>query len=565
MARGVTLSKLCATIPLMKNRIYVIGHRNPDTDSIVSSIAYAHLKRAQGMESCIPVRAGKLTPQTDYILKRFGFEAPLFVGDLIPRVENYLSPVPSPLPSSTPLWEALESLSRSPFKLLPIVDGDGRYLSSLHYNVFARNLLKKVNPRRKTVTPTSLELLQKTLQAQPILLYRSDEFFNAQMVVAASEFSTFRSHLGALNPESTLVITGDRKDIQKHAVEAGVRALIITGGTLLDKEIREEAERKRVSVLISPCDTASTSLLTIYSTPVRVMGDESLTPLKGSDYIRDIRDSLLDSPPRSLPVVDDEGHIQGILSQSSLIGDPNIQLILVDHNELSQAVEGVENFHILEILDHHRLAPLTTRTPVTFINKPVGATSTIISGLFQEGRIPLRREMASLLLTGILADTLVLRSATTTESDRAAAEYLAQLADLEIETLGSEVMSAASVVCQKPVPEIIGMDFKRYTVKGRSLSVSQVEVTSPLEIMDRRGEILEELERIRHREGFLLSALMVSNITALSSHLFVAGDESFLRTIGYPRDGQGAFFLKEVLSRKKQLMPYLIELVERFS
>jgi manganese-dependent inorganic pyrophosphatase len=255
--------------------------------------------------------------------------------------------------------------------------------------------------------------------------------------------------------------------------------------------------------------------------------------------------------------------VAGVLSQSDLMREPDIDLILLDHNELSQAVEGAEHYRILEIIDHHRLGSLRTTAPITFINKPVGATSTIIAGLYQDFRVPMRKEIAALLLAGILSDTILLRSATTTETDRRTAEYLSTLTDLPLDAFGKEIMAAASLVARRPVDEILALDMKHFGEGKGAFTVSQVEVTSMAEILDRRDEILEGLARQQARTGNLFPALMVTDITELDSTLFVQGDPVFLARIRYPKVDENVFLLKGILSRKKQLVPCLTELIRK--
>jgi len=236
---------------------------------------------------------------------------------------------------------------------------------------------------------------------------------------------------------------------------------------------------------------------------------------------------------------------------------------MVDHNEFSQAVEGIENYRILEVIDHHRLGSFSTRYPITFINRVVGSTSTIVAGMFREQRVPLPKPVASILLCGILSDTLILKSATTTEVDREMAEYLANLADLEVEEIGRDIMGSASVVASRPAAEIIRLDLKEYKSSGKRLSVSQVEVSDTAEIMERRAEIAAGLAALRREGDYYLSALMVTDITELTSLLLIDADKECLSLIGYPKAEAGVYVLKDILSRKKQLMPALFELVDK--
>jgi len=401
----------------------------------------------------------------------------------------------------------------------------------------------------------------KTLGAQPVTTFEEDTVFQAQIAVAAYEFDAFREHIGAMPPANTIVLVGNREDVQDCVIERKVRVLIVTGGKPIRRELKQKASANGVSILISPYDTSTSSWLALYSSPVGCTGDRSLEPVKEGDYIGAVRERLLASVSRSVPVVDAAGCVAGVLSQSDLMREADTELILVDHNELSQAVDGAGHYRILEIIDHHRLGNMHTSTPITFLNRPVGATSTIIAGLYQDCRVPMRKEIASILLAGILSDTVILRSATTTDTDRRTAEYLSTLTDLPIDEFGREIMAAASMVARRPVDEILALDRKHFGEGKGAFTVSQVEVTSMAEILDRRDEILEGLARQQARTGNLFTALMVTDITELDSTLFVQGDPVFLARIRYPKMDENVFLLKGVLSRKKQLVPCLTELI----
>ncbi len=547
-----------------EKKVYVIGHRNPDTDSIVSAAAYAAFKQAQGMSNCRAARAGKPTPQAEYIFNRFGVTLPEFLSDLVPKVAHHYNGDIDTISEDTSLWEAMDRLERNRTRVLPVVDARGRYHSLLHYSAFAQKVLKMINPKQKTMIQTSIDLLSTVLHTQALVVHEPTVVKKSPVIVAAAEYGTFTEHLAAHIPENTLVIAGDREDIQRHSIERGVRALIVTNGTTLAKGLREEAERRGVSILISPYDTASTSLLIIYSMPVTSMSNTVVQPVNRNDTARKVAPLLADAPGKTLPVVDDDGALLGVISEGDLYREPNVEVIMVDHNEISQAIEGIENYRILEIIDHHRIGTMSTRNPITFINKPVGATSTIVTTLYQEYRIPIRPEIAAILLCGILADTLVLQSATTTDIDRSTAEYLANITNLDLEALGKDLMTAASNIAGRTASELIDQDLKDYEEAGFSFSVSQIEVEDPHGILSRKAEFVEELDRRRAKGGHLFSALLVTDITALSSLLLVAAERNFEQAVALPKQEESVFVLRDVVSRKKQLMPILSELVEKY-
>lgn len=547
----------------MQNVIYVIGHKNPDTDSVVAAAAYAALKRALGFPHAVAARAGAVNPQTEYIFHRFGVPLPEFIPDLVPKVEYYLGEAPACVKESMPLWEALAVMEKSGRQVLPIVDEEGKYKALLHYSAFAQNILTKINPRKKAVIPTSLGHLIDTIKAQPLVVFDRDKVFNARMVVAALSTEKFYDYIHVEPADNKIVLVGDREEAQRIAVQAGAKAVIITNGILPSKEIKELAEARKVSLLTSPYDTSSTSLLVLYSAPVITVADDGIAPLGRRDWIKTAKHALAASPSRAVPVVDDENRVVGLITEGDLIKDPNVEVIMVDHNEFSQAVEGIDHYRILEVIDHHRLGSFSTPYPITFINKVVGSTSTIVASMFRETRTPLSRQMASILLCGILSDTLVLRSATATEVDRDVADYLASITDLDIEEVGRDIMTSASEAIRLPIDKMVRVDRKEYESAGKRLSVSQIELTSTSEIMDRAQEVLAGLASLRAETGTYVAALMATDITRLQSVLFLDAAPDFHSYVSFPTPQKGIYLLKDVLSRKKQLMPALFEMVEK--
>ena len=547
-----------------EKRVYVFGHRNPDTDCMAAAAAYAALKRSQGMANCHAARAGKASPQTEYAFNRFQTPLPEFIPDLLPKVGYYYNPAGLTLDQGMSVWDAMSMLQTSESAALPVVDGEGRYKSLLHYRFFAQNILKVSNPRRKTVIQTSLGLLASVLHAQALTPGHVDEIRKSPIVVASAEFDSFKAILSTYPPENAIVISGNRREVHGFAIESGVRALVITNGAMPDRRHRELAEKMGVAILVSPYDTSSSTMLLIYSMPVSAMSNADIRPVRLGDPIRKVAAALASAPGKSLPVVDESEVVIGVLSEADLYHEANIELILVDHNELTQAVEGAENYRVLEIIDHHRLGAIATRQPITFINKPVGATSTIVAGLFRESQVPLGAKMASLLLCGILSDTLVLQSATASAADREMAEYLANLANLDLEELGRGLMNAASNISGRDAGDLVRQDMKTYGEGGCSFAVSQIEVGSFREALTRKAEFVEALERERLRANSLFSALLVTDTTLLTSLLVMAAEPSFLQFVNLPKQEESVYAMKDVVSRKKQLMPILSELVDEY-
>ena len=548
----------------MNKTVYIFGHKNPDTDSIVSATAYAKLKQLQGFDNYKAARAGHFNPQTDYIYKRFNVESPKYLSNLTPKVEYFMQDTTETVREDESVWAAIAKMQANNLRALPVVDTEGHYKSLLHYSAFAQKLLILLNPELKTNISTSIDLIIKTMNAQPLVVNNQNDIFKASILAGGASDETFKEMLEARSSENLIVITSDREKIYELCIEKKIKLLIITSGFILSKELKEKAKKNGVSVIMSPYTTSDTVMMIAYSTPVSMMADPEVPAVLPGDTISKIRGILLESPIRRLPVVDSDNKVIGIISEHDLTNEPNIRLVLVDHNELTQAVEGVEHYKIQEVIDHHRIGPLSTAYPITFINKPIGSTSTIITTLYQEAKIPIPKDIASLLLCGILSDTLILKSTTTTEVDRQTAEYLANITDLDIETIGHEILTAGSRIKGRTPNQVIHQDMKEYKEAKNSYTVSQIEVGNLKEIMERKSEFLEELEIERRANKALFSALLVTDITQLSSILLIEYDPKFESFITFQRQEKNVYFLKDVVSRKKQLIPLITEQVENF-
>lgn len=548
----------------MNKTVYIFGHKNPDTDSIVSATAYAKLKQLQGFDNYKAARAGHFNPQTDYIYKRFNVESPKYLSNLTPKVEYFMQDTTETVREDESVWAAIAKMQANNLRALPVVDSEGHYKSLLHYSAFAQKLLILLNPELKTNISTSIDLIIKTMNAQPLVVNNQNDIFKASILAGGASDETFKEMLEARSSENLIVITSDREKIYELCIENKIKLLIITSGFILSKELKEKAKKNGVSVIMSPYTTSDTVMMIAYSTPVSMMADPEVPAVLPGDTISKIRGILLESPIRRLPVVDSDNKVIGIISEHDLTNEPNIRLVLVDHNELTQAVEGVEHYKIQEVIDHHRIGPLSTAYPITFINKPIGSTSTIITTLYQEAKIPIPKDIASLLLCGILSDTLILKSTTTTEVDRQTAEYLANITDLDIETIGHEILTAGSRIKGRTATQVIHQDMKEYKEAKNSYTVSQIEVGNLKEIMERKNEFLEELEIERRANKALFSALLVTDITQLSSILLIEYDPKFESFITFQRQEKNVYFLKDVVSRKKQLIPLITEQVENF-
>ncbi|MCR5724631.1 MAG: putative manganese-dependent inorganic diphosphatase [Treponema sp.] len=548
----------------MNKTIYVIGHRNPDTDAIVAATAYARLQNLLGHNEYVAARAGHLTPQTEYIYNRFNMEKPVYFHDMLPKVAFYMKDRVETVSDDTSLWAAVNLMEKTNDKVLAVVDHSGCYKALLHYNAFACNILGKMNPEKKMAVSTSIALIRDTLGAQPLFETKTQDIFKGTILCAVNNFESFKKHLDEHASENVIVITGDRDDVQQYCVEKGVKAIVLTSGFLPKKELTASAASKGINVLSSPFDTSSTATLIMYSTPVSVMADSSILPVRPSDYVQKIKQPLRQSPSRSLPVIDENDKLIGIINENDLLQEANAELVLVDHNERTQAVEGSENYIIRTIIDHHRIGGVVTRYPITFVNKPVGSTSTLVAGLYRENHVSIPVDIAQILLCGILSDTLILQSATVTDIDRETAEYLSNIANIDIQELGHDILSAGSRVENRTAAQIIKQDMKEYTEGKITYTVSQVEVEGSREIMERKDEFLKELEFERRSHKALFSVLLITDIGKLNSEMLIDCNKAFLPFITFQKIDDNTYFLKDVVSRKKQLIPMLTEQLSKY-
>ena len=549
----------------MNKTVYIIGHRNPDTDAVVSAVSYAKLKNLLGMPEYKAARAGHLNPQTSYIFDKFNVPRPEYLPDLIPKVKFFMQNEIQTVTEDSSIWESIALMEKNENRVMSVVDNDGKYCSLLHYSGFAKGVLSILNPEKKHRFPTTIKLIQKTLNAQPIYIAGdADSTFKASIHVASSSIETFEKRLAAHSSEDIVVIASDRKDIHKICIEHKAKLLITTSNCVIDKELKSLAEKNGVSVIVSPYSTAPTSMLIAYSMPVSSIGDADIKTVQVNDSVSKIKDILKDAHCKYLPVVDENSKVVGMISEHDLMKEPNIEVILVDHNELSQAVEGVEHYKIQEVVDHHRIGAISTKNPITFINRPVGSTSTQIAGMYQEYKIAIPKDIASLLLCGILSDTLILQSATTTNVDIEMAEYLSSITDLDIKELGNEILIAGSNISGREAGELVRQDLKEYSEGKVVYTVSQIEVGNTKEVLTRKEEFIKELEIECRSRKALFSCLLVTDITTLSSIMLIHSDPKFEQFINFPKQEDNAYYLQGVVSRKKQLIPLLTERVSNY-
>ncbi|MDX2080258.1 MAG: putative manganese-dependent inorganic diphosphatase [Terrimicrobiaceae bacterium] len=542
----------------------VIGHRNPDMDAICSALAYAEFKRATGTADVMAARCGNTNERIDYALRRFGFEAPVFCSDVQPRIEDVMERDVVCAHVDSPVYEAITRIGEKKFRGLPVVDDARRcvgLVSSFKLGQYLFPPLDKIASTR--VVNASLEDIRAATHGTLLAGSQDLSVRPHHLVVAAMHTTTFQKRLGELDLASTVLIVGDRWNIQQLSIEAGVRALLITNNFPARPAVLEAAKKCGVVVISSPYDTATTVLLARSAVAASQMLDSDFTSLPDDMPLREARADVAMSAQFAFPVLDTHGCMVGILSKSDLLKPVPRQLILVDHNELTQAVHGADEIPIVEILDHHRIGVAPTHQPILFLNRPVGSTCTIVASCYQQADVPIPPNVAGILMCGLISDTLNLTSPTTTETDRRIMDELSALAGVKPADLAGEIFSVGSPLLTLTAPEVITADCKEYVERGIRFSVSQIEELSFSQLADKQQGLIDELEKYRASHGYFFSALLVTDVNTQNSILLVRGSESITRLIDYPDVAPFAWDLEGVVSRKKQLLPYLTNLIAR--
>jgi len=543
---------------MAEQTIYIIGHRNPDTDSICSALAYARLKQTTGIQNVKAARAGEINVQTEYVLDRFKIERPIYLADVKVRVHDVMTAELLSVNTGMSVGDVLDFMNAYNLLMAPVTDEDGLYKGAITLQDLARFYTRHADAATSNRLIASLNSMSKAIQGNPLYLFDETEIKPGRIVVGAMETEGFLQVMRYYSGEGCIVIVGDRREIQRQAVENKARCLIVTGGFLPDESILEIAQKNRVSVISSPYDTATTVRLLHLSTPAGEVYSTDFYSVSPYNLISDVRSRMLESGLRGCPVVDDEGRLTGILTRGDLLKEYRKKVILVDHNEASQAIPGIEEAEVVEVYDHHRIGSFQTLHPILFVVEPVGCTSTLIAELYIKNSIEPDEAYAGLMLSAIISDTVILRSPTTTDRDMKVAKYLSEVTGLNIQRLGEDIFNASSDLLKMTHEEIIKTDYKVYEVKDHKIGIGQIEVIEMLTFERLKESLVEALRKILIEERLTFASLLVSDIIYENSLLLFTGDSNIVTRMGYPIISPNIAELKGVLSRKKQLVPRLL-------
>ena len=546
-----------------KRKITVIGHKNPDTDSICSAIAYAELKnRLENTDLYVPRRAGAINAETRFVLKHFKVDVPELVEDVGTQVKDIEIREIAGVSGGISLKKAYTLMKEKNVVTLPITTEEGFLEGLITIGDIATSYMDVYDSSILAKAKTSYHNIIETLDAE-LVVGDADAVFEAgKVLVAAANPDLMEGYI----EENDLVITGNRYETQLCAIEMNAGCIIICEGASASLTICRMAEAKGCTVLSTPHDTYTVARLINQSMPVRYfMIKDKIDKFLTTDFVEEIKEVMMKKRTRDFPILDTKGKYRGMVSRRNLLDMKKKQVILVDHNEKSQAADGVENTEILEIIDHHRLGTMETMSPVFFRNQPLGCTATIIYQMYQENRVEISATVAGLLCSAILSDTLMFRSPTCTPADKAAAEHLASIAGLDVESYANEMFLAGSDLQNKSEEEIFFQDFKKFSNEDVTFGVGQITSLNPEELKIIGNRMKPCLEKLRQNQQVDMVFFMLTDIVKESTTLLYAGEdaEALLEVLYGNAGADGNIELEGVVSRKKQLVPALIRAAEQ--
>lgn len=542
--------------------VFVIGHKNPDTDSVCSAICYARLKSQITGEQYIAKRAGHLNEETGYVLRECGVTPPQYIKDVRPQVKDIEIRRTKGVSDGLSVRNAWKLMKRLDVVTLPITEGNKLKglitigdVARSYFEIFENNIL--------SLAKTSFANIVETLDGTVVTGDSTRVFDSGKVLIAAANPDMMENYI----EKNDLVILGNRYESQLCAIEMNARCLIVCDGANVSMTIQKIAQDHSCIIIGTDYDPYTAARLINQSMPIRFLmkETENLIRFKTNDFVEDIQDVMAKKRHRDFPIEDENGDYVGMISRRNLLGAGRKKLILVDHNEKSQAVDGVETTEIMEIIDHHRLGAIQTMTPVFFRNQPLGCTATIIYKMYQESNISIDPQTAKLLCAAIISDTLIFKSPTCTEDDVAAGRALAEIAGIIPEEFGNSMFKAGSNLSAKTAKEILYQDFKRFTVNDVTIGVGQVNSMSQDEILELKKKLIPYMETELTIHGNDLVFLMLTNIMTESSEVICAGKnaaELLAGAFNVDRTDK-CVILKGVVSRKKQFFPAVMEALQQ--
>lgn len=545
-------------------KVWVVGHKNPDTDSICAAISYAYLKNQSGDKKTYVAKcAGAVNEETRYVLERFGVEEPPLVTYAGAQIKDINIRKTAGVSNQISLKRAWELMKKLEVVTLPVTNQFGKLegvivtkdIATSYMDVLDNCVLSKARTQYKTIA--------ETIDGEVYAGNEHAHFVRGKVVIATSNPEYMADYI----EDDDLVILGDREEAQMQAIRSNASCIIIGGGLEVAEEVKKLAEKRDCVIITTPFDTFSVARLINQSMPIKqYMTRRELVTFDIDDYVDDVKDVMSRVRHRDFPVLGSNGNYVGMISRRNLMNMQKKQIILVDHNEKSQAVDGIGEAEILEIIDHHRLGSLETVSPVYFRNQPLGCTSTIIYQMYQEQRVEIPKEIAGLLLSAIISDTLMFRSPTCTPLDKSVAKRLAEIADVDIEDHAKKMFRAGSDFKNKTTEEIFYQDFKIFHTEDCDFGVAQISAMSGEELEQIGEQLRPFLPQVLGEKRLNMVYVMLTDILEESSKIIFAGEDAgkILAHAFKKQEDADGILLDGIISRKKQMIPTLMnEMSER--
>lgn len=546
----------------MKNqeKIFIIGHKNPDTDSICSAIAYADIKNRTSQDSkYIAKRAGQINEETQYVLKRFGVQPPGYLSNVGTQVKDMDIRVSPEADKSMSLKNAWDLMRKNGIVTLPIRDKDGVLEGLITIGDIAETYMDTTDSYLLSNARTQYKRIAETIDGTIVEGNEHGYFIEGKVLVGTANPQMMKEYI----KENDMIIMGNREEDHLEAIEQNASCIIVGLGIQVTEKVIQLAHEKNIVIITSPFDTFTIARLINQSIPVKyIMKKENLITFQTEDFTDDIQDVMIKNRHRAFPVVNKRGRCVGTISRRNFLDMHKKKVILVDHNEKDQAVENIDKADILEIIDHHKLGSLETMKPISFRNQPVGCTATIMYQIYGERSLEISPTIAGLLCAAIISDTLMFRSPTCTLQDKMAAGALALIAGIDIEDFAKDMFKAGSNLKDKSPEEIFYQDYKKFIAEGQVVfGVGQISSMDADELKEIKEKLLPFLVSECGRHDITRVYFMLTNIMEESTELLYYGEGSKeMASIAFQMEPEdGTFYLKGVVSRKKQLIPAFME------
>lgn len=541
-----------------QENVYVIGHKNPDTDSICSAICYAYLKNAISPEKYVPMRAGEINAETEFVLKSFGIPAPELVENVFTQVKDVEYRHLRGVSRDISIKKAWEILSDNHLTTLASVDSKGNLYGLITIKDIAMSYLEVYDNRIVATAKTPYSNIIETLSATLVVGNDKDKVRNGKVLIAAANPDMMEQYI----EENDIVILGNRYESQLCAIEMNAQCIIICDGADVSKTIKKLAEDRNCSIISTPYDTYTVARLINQSIPIsHFMNRDNLITFSTEDYITDIRDVMAGKRHQYYPVLDENEKFVGLISQRNYLNAHPKKVILVDHNERAQTVRGIEEVNLLEIIDHHRIGGLQTMNPVYFRNQPLGCTATIIYQMFLENAIEIPKDIAGILCSAIISDTLMFRSPTCTVVDEAVCKTLAEIAGIDIDKFASSMFNAGSKLKDKSDDEIFHQDYKIFSSDKFTFGIGQITSFNEDILNNLKPRILSYMKHVYPEKDVDMLFFMLTNIFTENTELLYYGKDAeqlLAKAFKLDQVTGGSITLYNVVSRKKQVIPTIM-------